>query len=313
MKVVIPGGTGQVGTVLARKLHSDGHEVVVLSRSPRELPWRVAPWTPEEFDGADVVINLAGRSVNCRYHRRNRDKIYRSRISTVQYVGDAIRNAKRPPAVWLQASTATLYAHRYDAPNDERTGILGGLEPDAPETWRFSIGVANAWERALDEADTPATRKVKLRMAMVMNPDAGGTFALLSNLARLGLGGRIGDGRQYMSWIHEIDLVRSIYWLIDREHLEGAVNLAAPEPLPHEEFMAALRQACGAPIGLPATKWMLEIGTFLLRTESELILKSRRVVPGRLLEDGFYFQYPEWPAAAGELCRRYRGNGRNGQ
>ncbi|HET9227138.1 MAG TPA: TIGR01777 family oxidoreductase [Thermoanaerobaculia bacterium] len=313
MKIVIPGGTGQVGTVLARKFHSDGHEVVVLSRSPKELPWRVASWAPEEFDGADVVINLAGRSVSCRYHRKNRDEILRSRISTVQAVGEAIRNAKRPPAVWLQASTATIYAHRYDAPNDERTGILGGLEPDAPETWRFSIGVANAWERALDEEETPATRKVKLRMAMVMNPGAGGTFALLSKLARLGLGGRIGDGRPYMCGIHEVDLVRSIYWLIDREHLEGAVNLAAPEPLPHAEFMAALRQACGASIGLPATKWMLEIGTFLLRTESELILKSRRVVPGRLLEDGFYFQYPEWPAAAGELCRRYWRNGRNGR
>lgn len=314
MKVVIPGGMGQVGTVLARKFHADGHEVVVLSRSPKkDLPWRVARWTPEEFDGADVVINLAGRSVNCRYNQKNRDEILHSRLSTVKAVGEAIRKAKHPPAVWLQASTATIYAHRYDAPNDELTGILGGSEPDAPDTWRFSIDVATAWERALDEESTPGTRKVKLRMAMVMNPDAGSTFATLLNLVRFGLGGKVGDGRQFISWIHEIDLIRAIYWLIDREHLDGAVNLAAPEPLPHKEFMAALREAWGMPFGLSGTEWMLEIAAVLHRTESELILKSRRVVPGRLLEDGFYFQYPEWPAAAGELCRRYRRNGRNGQ
>ncbi|HEX5719363.1 MAG TPA: TIGR01777 family oxidoreductase [Thermoanaerobaculia bacterium] len=298
MKIVIPGGTGQVGTVLARKFQADGHDVVVLGRSSRD-------W-PAAIDGADVVINLAGRSVNCRYTKKNRDEILDSRVSSVRAVGQAIRDAKRPPAVWLQASTATIYAHRYDAPNDETSGLIGGTEPDAPKSWRFSIDVVTAWERALDEEATPGTRKVKLRMAMVMNPDTGSTFKTLLTLVRLGLGGRVGDGRQYISWIHEIDLIRAIYWLIDREHLEGAVNLAAPEPLPHKEFMAALRQAWGASIGLPATKWMLEIGTALLRTESELILKSRRVVPGRLLEDGFYFQYPEWPNAVRELCQRVR-------
>ncbi len=298
MKIVIPGGTGQVGTLLARKFRADGHEVAVFGRPLRDWPGRI--------DGSDVVINLAGRSVNCRYTQKNRDEILDSRISSVRAVGQAIRDAKRPPAVWLQASTATIYAHTYDAPNDETSGLIGGSEPDAPETWRFSIDVATAWERAFDEEATPGTRKVKLRMAMVMNPDAGSTFATLLTLVRLGLGGKVGDGRQYMSWIHETDLIRAVYWLIDREHLEGAVNLAAPEPLPQQEFMAALRRAWGAPIGLPATKWMLEIGTVLLRTESELILKSRRVVPDRLLEDGFYFQYPEWPAAAKELCKRVR-------
>jgi uncharacterized protein (TIGR01777 family) len=298
MKIVIPGGTGQVGTLLARKLRADGHEVVAFGRSQRD--WH------GPIDGSGVVINLAGRSVNCRYTKKNRDEILNSRVSSVRTVGQAIRDAKRPPAVWLQASTATIYSHRYDAPNDETSGLIGGTEPDAPESWRFSIDVATAWERALDEEATPGTRKVKLRMAMVMNPDAGSTFNTLLTLVRLGLGGKVGDGRQYISWIHDVDLVRAIYWLIDREHLEGAVNLAAPEPLPHQELMAALRQAWGAPIGLPATKWMLEIGTALLRTESELILKSRRVVPGRLLEDGFYFQYPEWPDAARELCQRVR-------
>lgn len=308
MKIAIPGGTGQVGTLLARAFHRDGHEVVVLSRSPRRspetAPWRVVGWDPAEIDGADVVINLAGRSVNCRYTKENRDEILRSRVSSVEAVGRAIRDAKRPPPLWLQMSTATIYAHRYDAANDEISGLIGGMEPDAPAAWRFSIDVATAWERALDEALAPGTRKVKLRSAVVMSPDPGGIFDTLLTLVRRGLGGTAGDGRQYVSWIHEIDFVRAIYWLIDREHLDGVVNLAAPNPLPNREFMSALRQAWGAQIGLPATKWMLEIGALLLGTETELVLKSRRVEPRRLLEDGFAFQYPEWPGAARALCRR---------
>ncbi|HWM91263.1 MAG TPA: TIGR01777 family oxidoreductase [Thermoanaerobaculia bacterium] len=309
MKIVIPGGTGQVGTLLARAFHGDGHEVVVLSRRPQAMPWRVVRWgSLGEIDGADVVINLAGRSVNCRYTKKNRDEILQSRVSTVQAVGRAILAAKRPPAVWLQASTATLYAHRYDAPNDETSGLIGGSEPDAPDSWRFSIDVAMAWERALDEAPTPNTRKVKLRSAVVLSPDPGGIFETLLTLVRRGLGGTAGDGRQYVSWIHEADFIRAIYWLIDRPHLEGVVNLAAPNPLPNKKFMAGLRQAWGTPIGLPAAKWMLEIGAFFLGTETELVLKSRRVVPGRLLADRFSFKYPEWTAAAKELCERYRRN-----
>jgi uncharacterized protein len=313
MKIVIPGGTGQVGTLLARAFHGDGYDVVVLGRSPKQAPWRVVQWDPAELkgwageiDGADVVINLAGRNVNCRYIRKNRDEILHSRVSTVQAVGRAIAEAKRPPGVWLQASTATIYAHRYDAPNDELSGLIGGGEPDAPESWRFSIDVASAWERTLDEAPAPRTRKVKLRSAIILSPDRGGIFDILLNLVRFGLGGTVGDGRQYVSWIHEIDFIRAVRWLIDREHLDGAVNLAAPEPLPHREFMAVLRRAWGTSFGLSGTKWMMEIAAFFHRTESELILKSRRVVPGRLLADGFAFQYPEWPAAAEELCRRWR-------
>jgi uncharacterized protein len=313
MKIVIPGGTGQIGTMLARAFHRDGYEVVVFGRSPKPVPWRMVRWDPAdlkgwagELDGADAVINLAGRSVNCRYNRKNRDEILRSRVETTQAVGRAIAEAKRPPGVWLQASTATIYAHRYDAPNDEQSGVIGGTEPDDPPSWRFSIDVATAWESALDEAPTPRTRKVKLRSAMTMSPDCGGVFDTLLTLVRFGLGGTVGDGRQYVSWIHEIDFIRSIRWLIDREHLDGAVNLASPDPRPHREFMAILRQAWGTSFGLSGTKWMMEIAAFLHRTESELILKSRRVVPGRLLADGFAFQYPEWPGAAEELCRRWR-------
>lgn len=316
VRIVIPGGSGQVGTILARAFVRDGHEVVVLSRRARPAPWRVAPWDPaaigawaRELDGADVVINLAGRSVNCRYHAGNRREILESRTTSVRAVGAGIAAATRPPAVWLQASTATIYAHRYDAPNDEATGVLGGGECEAPDTWRFSIDVATAWERALEEASVPHTRKVAMRSAMVMSPDAGGIFATLLTLVRRGLGGAAGDGRQYISWIHEVDFVRAVRFLIAHE-LSGAVNLASPQPLANREFMATLRRAWGVPIGLPAAKWMLEIGAVFMRTETELVLKSRRVVPGRLLDAGFTFTWPDWAHAARELCDRVRQNRR---
>ena len=310
MKIVIPGGSGQVGTLLARALHRD-HEVVVLSRRPLARPWRVVAWDVEtlgpwrhEIDGADAVINLAGRSVNCRYGPSNRRAIMDSRIASTSIVGQAIAAATRPPQVWLQAGTATIYAHRYDAANDERTGVLGGLEKDAPSTWRFSIDVARAWEHAFASAATPRTRKVLLRSAMTLSPDRGGVFDALLGLVRHGLGGTIGDGRQFMSWIHEDDFAGAVRWLIDRPDIDGVVNVASPHPLPNMEFMRLLRQAHGARVGMPATPWMVEVGAWLMRTESELILKSRRVVPGRLLEQGFQFAWPRWQDAAADLCRR---------
>ena len=312
MKIVLPGGSGQVGRMLARAFVAGGHEVVVLSRGPREAPWKVVRWDAEtvgdwapEFDGADVIINLAGRSVNCRYTAANRREIKESRVRSTRAVGQAIERASRPPRVWLQASTATYYAHRHDAPNDEMTGLLGGSEPDTPDTWRFSIDVARSWEEAAREAEVPGTRLVLLRSAMVMSPDRGGVFDTLLGLVRRGLGGQSGDGRQYVSWIHDEDFVASVDWLIEHD-LRGPVNLAAPRPLPNAEFMRTLRTAWGIGFGLPATKWMLEIGTFLMRTESELVLKSRRVIPGRLRDSGFEFRFPSWAEAADDLCRRWR-------
>jgi uncharacterized protein len=313
MKIVIPGGSGQVGTILARAFHRDGHEVVVLSRRPDERPWRVVAWDAatlgpwqREIDGCGVVINLTGRSVNCRYTPANRQAIRQSRVLSTRLVGQAIRASARPPRVWLQASTATIYAHRYDEPNDESSGILGGDEPNAPDAWRFSIDVARAWERAFEEARTDRTRKVALRSAMTLSPDAGGVFATLLGLTRCGLGGRAGDGRQFMSWVHDADFVAAIRWLIARDDVDGVVNVAAPRPLPNADFMRILREASGVAVGLPASRWMLEIGAVFLRTETELILKSRRVVPGRLLEHGFRFSYPDWHDAAADLCRRAR-------
>ncbi len=312
MKIVLPGGSGQVGTLLARAFVADGHEVVVLSRDPSPAPWRTVGWDARtvggwaaELEGADAVINLAGRSVNCRYNQANRRAILESRVDSTRAVGQVIARCARPPRVWLQASTATIYAHRFDAANDEATGIVGAGE-DAPDTWKFSIDVAQAWEAALADADTPVTRKVALRSAMVMSPDRGGIFDVLLGLVRRGLGGRAGSGRQYVSWVHEADFVRSLYWLMEHGEVQGAVNVSSPNPLPYADFMRGLRQAWGTRIGLPATEWMLEIGTWLMRTETELVLKSRRVVPGRLLEAGFEFQFPHWPDAARDLVTRWR-------
>lgn len=313
MKVVIPGGSGQVGTILARAFQREGHEVVVLSRRPASQPWRVVDWDgstlggwTSEIDGCDVVINLAGRSVNCRYTPANRREILDSRVLSTRVVGEALARAAHPPKVWLQASTATIYAHRYDRANDEHTGILGGDEPNAPGAWRFSIAVARAWEQAFEEAVTPGVRKIALRSAMTMSADRGGVFDTLLGLARRGLGGTVGDGRQFMSWIHHEDFVRAIRWLIEHDRMSGVVNVAAPNPIPNAQFMRELREACGAPFGLPAGEWMLELAVVLMRTESELILKSRRVVPARLLEHGFDFKYTQWRDAARDLCEQAR-------
>ncbi|MBO0724761.1 MAG: TIGR01777 family oxidoreductase [Blastocatellia bacterium] len=311
MKVIIPGGSGQVGTILARAFHRSGHEVVILSRRPAKAAWRVVEWDAQTLggwttviEGADVVINLAGHSVNCRYNAENRKLIKESRVKSTRVVGDAIARASRPPGVWLQASTATIYAHRYDAPNDEATGVLGGSESGAPDTWRFSIDVATSWEREVNEAATPYTRKILMRSAMTMSPDPGGAFDTLFTLVKCGLGGSAGDGRQYVSWIHDQDFIRAVYWLIEHEEFEGPVNLAAPNPAPNSEFMSALRGAAGISFGLPAGPLMLEVGAFFLGTETELVLKSRRVIPGRLTQSKFAFRFPIWAEAARELCDR---------
>ena len=308
---MIPGGSGHVGTLLAESFQKGGHDVVILSRTPRTAPWRVVQWDAatlgdwsKEIDGADVVINLAGRSVNCRYTAKNRAEILESRVLSTRAVGGAIAKSAHPPRTWLQASTATIYAHRYDAANDEATGVIGGREPNAPETWKFSIRVAQAWEAALEEAKTPSTRKVALRSAIILSPEDGSIFATLLELAHRGLGGRAGDGRQYVSWIHDTDFARAVLWIIEHDRLGGVVNVAAPSPLPQEDFARAIRRAAGIRVGLPAMKWMLEIGALLLRTETELILKSRRVVPTRLLESGFVFTFPNWNEAAFDLVRR---------
>lgn len=316
MRIVIPGGSGQVGSMLARHFHAQGHVVTVLSRKPQPAPWRTVIWDgltagawTQELEGSDACINLTGRSVNCRYNATNRQEIYESRVQSTRLLDQVIASLRQPPRVWINASTATIYRHAPDRGMDESHGEIGGNEQGAPDTWNFSIAVAKGWEEAFFSQATPRTRKVATRSAITFSPDRGGAFDILSGLVRGGLGGAQGPGTQYVSWIHEFDFVRAMELLIEREEFSGPVNLASPNPLPNRDFMRALREAWGVRTGLPAPEWMLEIGAVLLRTETELVLKSRRVVPGRLVEAGFRFLYPDWPAACRELVARARAAG----
>ena len=316
---MVPGGTGQVGGVLRRALSGAGHEVVVLSRHPAvlepgidHLTWdgRSPGGWVDALDGADAVLNLAGRSVSCRYTPANLAAMMSSRVDSTRAVGTALGRVARPPSVWLQMSTATIYADRRGGPSDpshdEADGVLGGSEPHTPDYWEFSVRIAREWEAAQREADLPRTRRVALRSAMVMSPDRGGVFDVLSWFARTGLGGPVAGGGQYVSWIHDADFVRAVELLLVREDLSGPVNLAAPAPLPQRDLMRELRRAWGGRPGLPATARMAELGAWVLRTDTELLLKSRRVVPGRLLEAGFGFDHPTWSTAAADLVRRRR-------
>ena len=240
MKMILAGGSGQVGTILTRAFKRDGHEVIIFSRKPLKTQARVVQWDgrtlgpwKQELEGADVVINLAGRSENCRYTEENRQEIMNSRVESTRVLGQAIARCSRPPRIWFQSSTATIYSHRFDAANDEITGMIGGSEGNVPDSWRFSIRVAKAWEKAVTEGGTyPQTRIALLRSAVVMSPDKGGIFDVLTDLVRVGLGGRAGNGKQFVSWIHEYDFVTAIYWLIEQETLSGPVNIASPNPYP---------------------------------------------------------------------------------
>jgi uncharacterized protein (TIGR01777 family) len=296
-RIILAGGSGFLGQALASHFQEHGFDVVILTRSPgqharagRQMLWDArtpGPWTLE-LEGAAAVVNLTGKSVNCRYTERNRQEILGSRLNSTRVIGRAIGLCTQPPAVWLNASTATVYRHTFDNAWDER----GPTESSAEAKDRFSVEVAWAWEQALNESSTPRTRKIALRMAMVLGLAKNSVFPMLRRLASLGLGGKMGSGRQFVSWIHETDFCRAVKWLISHDSLNGSVNITAPSPVPNAEMMRHLRRVCHVPFGLPAANWMLQVGAFLLRTETELILKSRRVIPGRLLESGFDFQVP---------------------
>jgi len=305
-RIVLPGGSGFLGRELTKWFEPRGCEIVVLSRSPaqcdfaRAVGWdarTVGAWKAE-LEGATAVINLAGRSVNCRYHARNRQLMMDSRVESTRVLGEAIAQCEQPPPVWLNSSTATIYRHTYGPPHDEQGEIAATREAkDA-----YSIQVATAWERAFDEAVVPnEVRKIALRTAMVFGNEPGGVYEVLRRLARLGLGGRMAHGRQYVSWIHATDFCRAIEWFIDHDTARGIYNVAAPIPLTNAEMMAAFRRVFRMPIGLPATRWMLEVGAFVLRTETELIIKSRRVVPTRMLDERFRFEFEEMEEAIRDL------------
>jgi uncharacterized protein len=307
-RIVIPGGSGAVGRVLARHFHEQGDQVTVLSRSPRPAPWRMIAWNgrgldewTQEIDGADVVINLAGRSVDCRYTEQNRREIIESRVESTRAVGRAIERATDPPLLWINASTATIYRHALDRAMDEATGKIGEAA-ESRSSWQFSVDVAAAWEHAFSEVETPRTRKVATRSAIVMIPGAS-WLGKLTGLMRWGLGGTEGPGTQYMSWIHPADYIAAIEFLIDREDLSGPVNIASPDPLPNREFLRILRREFGVRFAPPLPEWTLRLGSLLLRTEAELILKSRRVIPRRLIEAGFIFRFPHWRDAVHDLHR----------
>ncbi|MGP8174975.1 MAG: TIGR01777 family oxidoreductase [Terracidiphilus sp.] len=321
LRIVLPGGSGLLGQVLARHFQERGHHVTVLTRGPYTAPWQTVHWDGEHdgpwtdyMEGSDVCINLAGRGVNCRYHAENRQVIYNSRIQTTQLLGRVIAALANPPKVWMNASAIAIYkrvvdTHRVDLPLDE-TSVLEDSEQIRAVPWsssrRFMARVVRDWEAAFFGSVTSRTRKVALRNAIVFSPAPGSAFAVLSNLVRLGLGGKQGNGRQFVSWIHQDDFARAVEFLIHRDDLDGPFNIAAPNPLPNREFMAALRWAWDVPNGLPAPSLAIHIGAFLLRTQSQLVLKSSRVLPGRLLDAGFHFQFPEWPVAAEDLVQQWR-------
>ncbi len=328
MRILLPGGSGQIGTLLARHLHAAGHEVTVLSRNPlghAAHPWRTLAWdglTPGpwaiEIDRSEAVIHLSGRTVNCRYTPSHRREIIDSRVRPTVLLGHLIAASPTPPRVWLNASTSTFYRHALDRPQDEFTGELGDgpgergtREPaNLPETWSFSIDVAARWEAALAAVPTPRTRKIRLRSSMVMSPDEGGVFSVLSRLTNLGLGGKQASGEQFISWMHDADYCRAIDLLLASPEIadetEGVVNLSAPGPLPNRDFFRILRRAWRQPVGVPARRPALALGALLMRTETELVLKSRWVLPTVLRRHGFQFLFPDWRSAAADLVSRRR-------
>lgn len=294
-KIVIPGGAGFLGGRLAAYFSSRGHDVVVLSRRPGvSNDARIVEWDGRspggwmaELQGARAVVNLAGRSVNCRYNESNRRQMMDSRVQSTRVLGEAIAACETPPPVWLNSSTATIYKHTYGDAHGEDGEI--GASPAAKDA--YSIEVARAWEEEFDRAKTPMTRKVTLRTAVVLGRGRGGPYEIMRRMARLGLGGRQSHGRQFFSWMHVDDFCRAVEWLISNEKADGVYNLAAPNPAPNAEFMAELRRAVGMPVGLPALRWMLEVGAVFLRTETELVIKSRKVIPARLTREGFKFKF----------------------
>ncbi len=315
-KIILAGGSGFLGSDLARHFAALGWEVVILTRTPKSRPdaAREVPWDAKsldgwahELEGATAIVNLTGRSVDCRYHAKNRREIMDSRVNSTRVVGQAIARCKTPPRVWFNSSTATLYQHTFGKPHDESSQDMDSAV-DAKDA--FSVEVAQAWERTLFEARLPLaptlspsdgererTRRVALRTSMVLGLGRNSVFPILRRLTKLGLGGRQGSGKQFVSWIHIADFCRAVEWIIAHDDLAGPINQCATNPLTNAEMMKIFREVCGRPIGLPATEWMLEIGAFFLRTETELIFKSRRVVPGKLLASGFTFQFPTFREA----------------
>ncbi|QEC77414.1 TIGR01777 family oxidoreductase [Mucilaginibacter ginsenosidivorax] len=289
-KIVLAGGNGYLGTVLAKYYKDLADEVIILARkqAPATGNIRTVVWDGKTESGwtvqlihADMLINLCGKNVNCRYTKKNKAAIIASRVTPTKLLGDVIHKMVDPPKLWINITSATIYRHAEDHPQDETTGEIG---------YGFSIDVCNIWESTFFKCETPHTRKVALRLGIALGR-SGSVFPRLLNLVKMGIGGRQGDGQQYMAWVHEHDVARSTQFLLDQPETEGVYNCAAPYAEKNADFMRLIRKAYGMPVGLPAPQWLLEIGALVIGTEPELILKSRWVKPRRLMDAGFKFQY----------------------
>lgn len=291
-KLIIAGGSGFLGNAIIQYLKNQFEEIVVLTRNidkksntVRYVTWdatSIGDWQ-YELEGSDVLINMAGRSVDCRYTEKNKRNIMDSRVDSTRILNQVVASLENPPKTWLNSSTATIYRHSMDMEMDEEHGEIGT---------GFSVDVAKAWEKTFFEGDTPKTRKVALRTSIVLGKN-GGALTPIKTLAKLGMGGKQGNGKQKFSWIHVDDFVRSIDFIINVPSLEGPINIVAPKPTNNIQLMQEVREAVGIGFGLPAPKWLLEIGAIVIRTETELIIKSRNVIPTKLLKSGFKFNFPK--------------------
>jgi uncharacterized protein (TIGR01777 family) len=299
-KVVLAGGNGYLGTVLANYYKELSNEVIILSRKPAPANGNISTilWDGQtegdwvsNLNDADILINLCGKNVNCRYTPKNRHEIIQSRVVPTALLGKVIATLAKPPQLWINVTSATIYRHAQDRPQNEESGDIG---------YGFSIDVCKQWERTFFDAKTPATRKVALRMGIVLG-HTDGVFPRLLNLVKLGMGGKQGNGEQYVAWIHQLDVTRITEWLLQHPQMDGVINCTAPEAVHNAELMSIVRKAYGVPFGLPAPQWLLEIGARIIGTETELILKSRWVAPQRLLDSGFKFQFAKAEHAINDI------------
>ncbi|WP_336779315.1 TIGR01777 family oxidoreductase [Paenibacillus illinoisensis] len=291
-KVVLAGGTGFVGQDFAQRFKKLGYEVLIISRQPGHIAWEDSDGIRQALEGAEMLINLAGKSVNCRYTDENRRVILESRTSTTRILGESILECEHPPELWINSSTATIYRHAEDRPMTEKEGEIGS---------GFSVDVAKAWEQAFFEFSLPSTRQIALRIAIVLGK--GGVMEPLTNLVRFGLGGSQGPGTQQFSWIHIEDLFRMVLYLQQHPALEGVFNASSPHPVTNRQLMESLRRHMGVHIGLPSPRWLLEVGARFIRTETELVLKSRWVIPERMEQEGFTFVYDTLDTALDEILK----------
>ncbi|WP_010281956.1 TIGR01777 family oxidoreductase [Bacillus timonensis] len=293
-KVVLAGGTGFVGTYFSEKFTKLGYEVKIISRHTPNITWNDEPGIIRALEGSDMLINLAGKSVNCRYNENNKLEILNSRTETTKILGEALQQCENPPELWINSSTATIYRHAEDRPMTEDTGEIGT---------GFSVDVAKRWEEAFFSYQFPNTRQVALRISIVLGA-GGGVMIPYSNLVRFGLGGIQGPGTQKFSWIHIEDLFNVVLYIQEHSHLTGIFNCSTPYPITNRELMKSLRKAFNRKMGLPAPAWILKLGAIFIRTETELILKSRWVIPERLRKEGFHFTYPTIDEALSQISNK---------